>query len=82
MFPDQYRCKLLVKMKRMGCGLNEIVGELMDKPPIIEMMSASVEVKWLDGPWKGCVSYEWCHHLDILSPEEEAMYCLAQLGGD
>jgi hypothetical protein len=62
MCPDQFKLGSLVRMYGM-------VGELIGKPFIMEMMS-SAAVEWKDGPLKGCV---------ILSPEEEAMYRLARL---
>jgi hypothetical protein len=71
MCPDQFKLGSLVRMYGM-------VGELIGKPFIMEMMS-SAAVEWKDGPLKGCVRHEWCHRLDILSPEEEAMYRLARL---
>jgi hypothetical protein len=40
-----------------------------------------VNVVWLTGPDIGHKLEERIEYLDIISLEEEAMYCLAQLGG-
>jgi hypothetical protein len=41
----------------------------------------SVKVCWWTGPHENSATEEEFEYLDILSPEEEAMYRLAELGG-
>lgn len=61
-----------------------MIGSLMDKTFTIEGAKLPVHVAvvlWINGPSRGW-SYEYYHRLDVLSPEEEAMFCLARLGTD
>jgi hypothetical protein len=68
MNPLNYEHGLLVSYR------NRHVGELVcNKGPFCD-------VRWLTGPHKGKCYIELTEYLDILSPEEEAMYRLAQLG--
>lgn len=72
---DEYVYRLLVKKH----GTNE-VGELgLQKVPLKECRHL-VQVFWWTGPHRHTVvTEEGFDYLDILSPEEEAMYRLANL---
>lgn len=72
---------LLVKRCRTGC-IGELTHRKLESNSSDWWHSYMTGVRWLTGPQEGNITTENYEHLEMLSPEEEAMYRLAHLGSD